>query len=337
MSGISISRRTALSGLLASTSIAACGGEGKGAIAPVRVSLRQEWYPFSGYAGEVLAADQFAKAQGVSLIVKPGGAAIDPIRSVVGGNDDIGVASADLLIEAVARGADIQCIGVINDMSPTCFLVKADSEIRSPADFVGRRVGILAGTNTEKIYQLMMSRNNIDRSRIEEIEVPFEPNTFITGEYDVRPAFVYDEPVTLDRASVNYDTISPQDFGVEFIGTVYFASRSRIERDPDSLIAVLAALVRGWSEVATQEGQTRAITALKKQFPEVDEQRELESLKLGASLFLGPDGKSPLKSSREHWQNTIDGLVELGALEQGRISISDVLNETLLGKAYGKQ
>jgi ABC-type nitrate/sulfonate/bicarbonate transport system substrate-binding protein len=80
-------------------------------------------------------------------------------------------------VAAVAKGAPLVAIGVANVKSPTCFLVKSNSGIKSPADFVGKRVGILAGTNTERVYQLMMKRAAIDRAKIKEVQVPFELQT----------------------------------------------------------------------------------------------------------------------------------------------------------------
>jgi ABC-type nitrate/sulfonate/bicarbonate transport system substrate-binding protein len=300
------------------------------------IRLRQEWFPFAGYAGEVLAAARYAAALGINLQVVPGGETIDPIRTVLARQDDIGVVSGDLLIKAVAGGAPLVAIGVVNDISPTCFIAKRDSNIATVADFVGKRIGILRGTNTERIYSVMMRRNGIERSRVTEVDAPFDLNTFILGQYDVRPAFVYDEPVTLGRANIPITILRPADYGVRFVGTVYFTRRELLESRRADLVAALQALVSGWREAAQPAGQAAAIAALKRQFPDIDQAKETESLRLGASLFLGPQGSGrPLTVTPEHLRNTVDGLLELHEL-RADLPIDRFWTDALLNEAYEK-
>lgn len=298
------------------------------------VRLRQEWFPYSGFAGEVLAAARYARNVGVDLQVRAGGETIDPIKNVLANQDDMGVVSGDLLIKAVAAGAPLVAIGVVNDISPTCFIAKAQSGIRTVQDFVGKRVGVLRGTNTERIYELLMLRNHLSRTLVREVDAPFELNTFILGQYDVRPAFIYDEPVTLARDKIPINIIKPSDYGVSVIGTVYFTRQDVIASRRDALVRTLGALVKGWRDVATPEGRTAAIAELKKRFPEVDAAREAESLRLGAPLFLGPTGSGkPLTVMPEHLTNTAEGLAQLGDI-RAPVAVSRFWNGDLLKDAY---
>ena len=172
---------------------------------------------------------------------------VDPIKVVLSKGADFGVVGGDLLVAAVAKGAPLVAIGVVNVKSPTCFLVKAKSGIKSPADFPGKRVGILAGTNTERVYQLMMKRAGIDRSKVKEIQAPFELQTFVLGQYDVRPAFIYDEPVSLEQQSIPYEIIDPAQYGVHFTGTVYFTRRDVLDAKRPLAQALVTTLVKGWA------------------------------------------------------------------------------------------
>jgi NitT/TauT family transport system substrate-binding protein len=106
------------------------------------VRLQQEWFPYSGFAGEVSGAKRFAPANGINLVVQPGSEQVDPIKLVLAGTAPIGVVGGDLLVAAVAKGAPLVAIGVVNQHSPTVFLVPKNSEIKQPRDFVGHKVGI---------------------------------------------------------------------------------------------------------------------------------------------------------------------------------------------------
>ena len=107
-------------------------------------------------------------------------------------------------------------------MMLTC---RKDSGVATPADFKGKKVGVLTGTSTEYVYRMLLSKLGIPKSSFTEIEAPFDLATFLAGEYDVRPAFIYDEPVSLDLKQVQYSIIQPEKFGVVFLGTVYFTTK----------------------------------------------------------------------------------------------------------------
>jgi NitT/TauT family transport system substrate-binding protein len=297
------------------------------------VGLFQEWFPFSGYVGEVAAARRFAKREGIRLRIVPGSESLDPIKLVLSGSADFGVVSGDLLISAVAKGAPIIAIGMVNYTSPTCFIVRNNSGIKGPRDFIGKRVGILLGTNTERIYAIMMNRAGIDRSRVVEIPVPFDLQTFILGQYDVRPAFIYDEPVSLDFKSIRYRLILPEQYGVRFVGTVYFTRRDVLQQRRDVAQKLINALKDGWN-FALHEPEV-AIKDLLNKYPDLNSERELRSWKAGMRYFVDPQGRA-LMGTNENWENTIRGLEEIGVLEKKLVRVEQVWDNTLVRSAYGK-
>jgi ABC-type nitrate/sulfonate/bicarbonate transport system substrate-binding protein len=337
MGRFNLTRRQVVRATMGGLAFGALGGCGKGDPKPEAVRLRQEWFPFSGFAGEMLAAKKYASKAGVNLSVQAGGQAIDPIKTVLADQDQLGVVSGDILLTSIAEGAPIVAIGVVNDRSPTCFIVRKDSNIKSIADFRGKRVGVLQGTNTQKIYELLLLRNHVDRGTVKEIDIPFELQTFMLGEYDVRPAFVYDEPITLDRSDFAYEILYPENYGVNFVGTVYFTSRKTLSEKRAPLVATLTALIQGWRDIATNEGRAEGIRALKEGFNEIDESREAESLGRGYQYFLGPERSGrPLSVSDGRWQATIAGLEELDVLKKGAVDFPNVWYPQLLDEAYAR-
>jgi ABC-type nitrate/sulfonate/bicarbonate transport system substrate-binding protein len=295
-----------------------------------KVQIQQEWFTYSGFAGEVAAAKRFDEAEGVELTVAPGSESIDPIKVVMAGTADLGVASADLVLGAIDKGAPLIVVGTVNHKSPTCFLVRAGSGIRGPLDFPGHKVGILTGTNTERIYALMMKRAHVDRTRVSEVPIPFELQTFVLGQYDVRPAFAYDEPVSLTKQRFAYSTIYPENFGVEFVGTVYFARKDFVEKNAKTVQGVVNALVQGWSfAIAHPED---AVSDLIEYDKSLDRERETSSLKMAKDYFAGENGR-PLTATSDVWERTIFGLVELSVLSRP-LPLTEVLDNSFVTKAY---
>lgn len=302
--------------------------------APAAVELRQEWFPYSGFTGEVTAVKRFAKDQRLDLKVTPGSEEVDPIKLVLSGSSDFGVAGGDLLVSAVAKGAPLVAIGVVNYKSPSCFIVRANSGIKGPADFVGKRVGILPGTNTERVYQLMMKRAGVDRSKVKETPVPFELQTFVLGQYDVRPAFIYDETVSLEQQNVPYEVIDPTKFGVNFTGTVYFTRREVVERKRDVVQRLVNALARGWDFAL--KNPDPAIQDLVTTYPDLKADRERRSLELAKPYFSGEGGK-PLFASAQTWAEMIKGLEEIGVIEPNSVKVEQVWDDSFVRRFYEQQ
>lgn len=296
------------------------------------VRLQQEWIAYSGFAGEAVAA--LDKTANPAIRLLEGSEIVDPIKVVLSGKAEFGVASADLLISAVANGAPLVAVGVVSNDSPTCFIAKGG--LSSPQDFVGKKVGILRGTNTEKIYRLLLARSKIDRSAIKEIDVSFDLKPFVLGRYDIRPAFIYDEPVKMKlQYKKDVSILKPSDFGIDFLGTVYFTTKRMAREDPETVRRFVAAIANGWQTVGGRDGVELGIHAVKELFPAVDVAVESEALTTGLPFFMGPRGTmQPLKAADGQWQSTISGLEALKAIPVGKVRVGDVWNSSFIEAAY---
>ena len=279
----------------------------------IEVSLRQEWFPNANYAGELFAVNVTGKKYGLKIRLDAGSDQIDPVKMVLSGENDFGIVSADRILTANQNGADLVVIGVANQNTPTCFISKAEKNIKTPKDFEGNTVGILTGTNTELVYKILLKKAGIDQSKIKEVEIPFDLGTFIAGKYDVRPAFVYDEPVSLDKQGIKYNIIKPEDFSVNFLGTVYFTKRKTVNESPEKVQAFINAIADGWLEAA--KSPKGGIDMLKQYDSNIDATREMFSLQKALPYFSGPNRKI-LTCSLSKWLSMEQDLIDLKVLEK---------------------
>jgi ABC-type nitrate/sulfonate/bicarbonate transport system substrate-binding protein len=313
--------------------VTGCKPKPSAAPASPTITIQQEWFPFAGFAGEVSGAKRFASRHELKVNVLPGSEQIDPIKLVLSKSSPVGVVSGDLLVSAVAKGAPLVAIAVVNERSPTVFIVDDKSSIKSPADFPGHKVGLLAGTNTERIYALMMKRSGVDRSNVKEIQIPFDLQTFLMGAYEVRPAFIYDETVSLQQQGRTFRLIKPEDFGVHFVGTVYFTSRDYLASHRSDIVKLLATLNDGWKFALANPAD--AISDLKESFPDLQADREIRALEMGRAYFANAHSQ-PLVSTRENWQKMIAGLEELGVIQKNTITPENVWDPAPLDEALKK-
>lgn len=295
------------------------------------IELQQEWFPYSGFAGEVSGARRFATHNGIQLKVLPGSEQIDPIKLVLSGVAPFGVAGGDLLVDAISKGAPLVVIGVVNEHTPTVFLVPADSDIHSPKEFPGHRIGVLPGTNTERVYELMLKNAGIDRLTLHEVPIPFDLQTYILKQYEVRPAFAYDEPVSLEQKGFPYREIKPADFGVVFTGTVYFTTRENLAARRSDAVNLMKTLIEGWQFALADPADS--IADLARSFPPIDRKREFRALQLGADYFRGENGE-PLRSNPEIWNAMIQGLEQVGAIPRDSVHVDRVWDPSVVNEAY---
>ena len=277
----------------------------------LEASLRLGWIPSGTFSGEVSGQALFAEGHGLSLEINSGGPSLNTIALVASGQDTFGTLAADEVLLANENGADLVIIGVINQISPGAFVALPESEIESPNDFPGKIVGVLPFGSTTLLYEAMLQENGIDRSSITEQTISPDLRAFLTGVYDVHPVFVYDETVTLDMEGYEYNLIEPSDFGISFIGPVYFTSRSVAENSPEIVRAFVRTMVDGWQYAL--ENNDEAIELLATYSPDINVAREKLVLLKGMDYFRAFNNE-PVNSSLESWEVFVSKLVELGAL-----------------------
>jgi NitT/TauT family transport system substrate-binding protein len=299
---------------------------------PLTFSLRQGWWPWAGYAGELIAMYDLDSINGVDFKIKPGADDIDPMKMVLSGSDDFGITSAEAIMTANEKGANLVAIGVVNYKSPTCFISLKSSNIKTPIDFENKKVGILTGSETETVYRTLVNKLDLNESKITEIEAPYDLKTFINKAYDVYPGFIYSETIALDFQSIEYDLIKPEDYGVELIGAIYFTTKSKIDKNPEMVQSFVNIVAEGW-EIALKNPE-KAIGYLDKFDKSIDEQRELISLKKGIDYFGGENHKV-LFASANRWNDLKTALIKLKKIKG--INIDDCFDNSFINEYHKKK
>lgn len=292
-------------------------------------SLRFDWFTSMTFAGEVWGFQEFAKKNNLELKLEPGSESTDPIKLVIGGNNEFGCISVEKFLTANEKGADLVAIGVINQISPTVFVSKKEKNIVTPKDWIGKRVGILPGGATEYVYRSLLRKEGLSPSQFSEVTVPFDLATFIADNYDVRPAFVYDEPVFLESQNVAYNLIEPKNYGVNYVGRVYFAKRDFVKNNPELVQRFINTMADGWN--ASMAKPEEAITNLKKFEPKTDLTRDLASLQKAKPYYMDAEGKV-LTFNFSYWDATVNELNELGILKNK--NYKDYIDESFIKKYY---
>ncbi len=278
------------------------------------IRLQQQWFANSGFAGEVWAMRQTASDYKFALTIIPGSDQMDTKQVVKLGEAEFGVAGAEQILKANENAAaNLIVVGVINYQSLACFISKKPKGIMKPKDFEGHRVGTMEGSPVDLIYQALKKKLSLQIPPKDEIPTQWVLTGFIRDDYDVYPAFINDEPITLKRQGIDVNIVEPSHFDVNFIGTVYFCRREFAERYPEIVQAFVNAIADGWKRAIQDPKQ--AIAYLKDYDSNVDQAKETESLLTGRDFYKGEEGKI-LYCKASTWRHMADTLTDIGALKQ---------------------
>lgn len=297
---------------------------------PSTVVLQREWTANAEFAGDIWASD-IAAARGIKLEVREGSEVIDPIKMVRSNSVQFGVASADRILRENEGGAGLVVLAAALYRSPVVFLVNPARGIRSPTDFRGHTIGIQAGTNTELVFKTLVQLMHLSPD-MKVVESGWGTTNFETGALDVLAAFAYDEPIQLDLKNIKYNVILPETYGVHFVGTVFFASKDFVAKNPKVVQDFIDDLVSGWGQALTHPKEV--IEKLSTRFKDVNAAKELLSLERGRPYFSGEDGRL-LYASQERWNKMAQQLISLGVLKS--FEFRDNVDYRFLDEAQNKR
>ena len=297
-------------------------------------SLRLKWLYDTGFAGELVAKKLgYFEKYGLNLDIKPGGFESDPIKLVTSGVDNIGVAGADSFVIGRSKGIPIVAFAAGYQKTPVVFYVKDSSNINSTKDFIGKTVGVQAGQDTETIYQAILNNSHIDRKLIKEYGAKYDFTPFLTGQVDVWPGYAATQSFTLKEKNIPYHVISPEDYGVALIGTVYFTTEDFIKSHPEVIQSFVNGLRDGWDE--TYNNQSESIKIINSYDPinltedvirwDLDKQKK----------YIIPDGTRPIEFTSKQWESTLKTLKSSGLIEKD-FEIDNGVDYTFLNNLYKK-
>jgi len=236
----------------------------------VQVAYRLKWLFNISVVGDLYAEAQgYFADQGLAVAIKPGGPERDAIKELELGRAQFGVASADQVIRALAKGAPIVVIGQLFQRNPLQWLYRAASdEIEKPEDLKGKTIGITHGGNDETIMRALLARYGIAAREVDLYSVRYDYTPFYRGTVNLWPVYQNAEGIVIaDKLSQEGEAVrffNPDFFGIRFAANSVVTTRKTLEEQPELVAKFMAALLRGWQEALAPAGEVRALAALRK-------------------------------------------------------------------------
>lgn len=214
-----------------------------------KTNVRLQWFDTAQFAGLYVAQDaNLFKNAGLDVELRSGGPDLNAITLVSSGSDDFGIWSADHILIAQSKGVPIVMLAAIYREDPNVLMVKENSSIKTPKDFVGKTVTTVFGRSTETVLNAMLANQGVDKSKVKITPFPFNIQSFLEGKVDVSAAYVYDHPYQAQIKGQAVRIIKPSDYGVTFYSDCLFARKDFVEKNPELVKKFVQATIAGWKQ-----------------------------------------------------------------------------------------
>ncbi len=236
----------------------------------ISLKYRLKWLFNTSVAGDVFAMENgfFADA-GLDVQVKEGSPEKDAIKELELGYAHFGVASADQVIRALEKGADVVVLAQLFQVNPMQWIYRDQQvEITCPADLKQYNVGVTFGGNDETIMQTLLATADLTLQDVTVTGVRFDFTPFLKKRVDLWPVYRNSQGVILAdqlaREGESVRFLNPAEFGVDFVANSVVTSGAMAADHPDRVERFLSALLTAWEAAMDPANQAPVLAAVKK-------------------------------------------------------------------------
>ncbi|MBF0219662.1 MAG: ABC transporter substrate-binding protein, partial [Gammaproteobacteria bacterium] len=208
------------------------------------VSLRLQWKHQFEFAGFYAAIEQgYYRDAGFAVTLHEFDNSVNQIEEVVNGTMEFGIWGEGVL-QAFMEGQPVQLLANYFKHSP--LILVTQPELQSPADLRGKRLMISTVNLKNSGLLQMLTRYSLSPDDITQVLPSFDINDFINGSVDAYLAFATNEPFQLQQQKVNFNILSPANYGADLYDVNLFTSRDYARRNPEGVFRFIEASNRGW-------------------------------------------------------------------------------------------
>jgi ABC-type nitrate/sulfonate/bicarbonate transport system substrate-binding protein len=279
------------------------------------VTVRLKWLNQAQFAGFYVAQEKgYYKAEGLDVNIQPGGPDFPAVQMVAGGSEQFGVTGADQILIARSKGVPVVALAVIYRRNPFVLFSLAKSGIKTPADYVGKNVGVKLGGNEELIYRAVLAKAEIDKSKLTEVPVKFDITPLLTGTVDVWPGYLINEVLAAKEKGFDVNIVYPSDSGIDLYADTLFTTEKMLKEKPELVKKFVAATLKGWDTAIAAPEEAAKIT-VKYGGDKLNYDHELAMMKASVPL-LKPDSKPVGYMDAAGWDSAQKLLLAAGFQKQ---------------------
>lgn len=303
--------------------------------APVKVTFMAGYQPQADLpfvAAYVAKAKGYFAQQGLDVDIQHSTGNDEHLLLLATGHIQFTTADGSTILKRNASpGIPLYSIALFGQRGETAFAVLDTSGINSPKDWEGKTVGYKVFPTPE--YLALLKKAGVDRSKIKEVSVGFDPNVLVNHQVDVLPVFRSNEPDLLAREGHPVKLFDPADYGVPVLGLNYVTLRPYAKSHPEIVTAFLKATMEGLQYA--QQHPDEAIKDVLSYAPKANADHQLSmfqtEMKNAQTDLTHKNGLGWM--TLEQWQNFEDSLFNNGGLDKP-VDVSQIFTDNYLSAIY---
>ncbi len=221
--------------------------------AQTKLKMVLNW-KYQGPQGWFFLADDrgYFKAEGLEVQLDQGNGSGAAVPLVANGTYDVGFGDINALIEFAAKKPEEAPVAVyvMYNRPPFTIAVKADSPIKEPKDFVGKKLGGAANDGALKLFPALCKITKVDCSKVEVTNM--QPNLreqmLMQGQVD--GVFGYVNTIRFSAKLMGVDDsklryINYGDYGMDLYSNAIIVSRKLVKENPKAVEGLVRAINKG--------------------------------------------------------------------------------------------
>ena len=288
-----------------------CAGPSFAADNLTKTSIQLNWMYQFEFAGPIVALEKgFYREAGLDVQLHQGGPDIDPVKPVVAGSIDFGIAGSSLVLEHVA-GKSVVALASLMQHSAVGVLARKSAGINSVFDLKGKRLAITADTAAEvDAFLLSQGIRPFDHERIEHF---VSVAGLDAGEADAIAVYVSNELFHIRERSNDYILLTPRSSGIDLFGNILFTQQRLLNKQPKMVESFRKATIKGWDYALKHPEET--VDLLLAKYNTQGKSREHLLFEAEKLLELTrPDIVEAGYMSPGRWQHVADVYAKLGKI-----------------------
>jgi NitT/TauT family transport system substrate-binding protein len=241
-----------------------------------KIKLQLQWFYQAQFAGYIAAVDKgFYKEQGLDVQLLEGAVDIVPQTVLAQGKADYAVAWVPKALASREQGAKITDVGQIFARSGTYQVAFANKNIKSPADFRGKKVGNWGFGNEFELFAGMTKAGLDPGKDVTLVQQQFDMQGLLKGDIDVAQAMAYNEYAQLLEATnpatgklytaADFSIIDWKQVGTSMLQDAVWANTDKLNDKAyqDQTVKFLAGTIKGWAYCRDHAEECRDLVVAK--------------------------------------------------------------------------
>lgn len=287
------------------------GSEGSTSLQTIDMQLRwKHQFQFAGYYAAIEKG--YYRQEGLEVRLHEGAPEKTPVKEVLEGRAQYGEANSELLYERL-KGKPLVALAAIFQHSPSVLLARADANIFSPQDLIGKRI-MLMNEKVDADFHAMLLNEGIRPETIEIIPSSFDINDLATGKVAAFNSYLTNEPYFLKQMGIEFNIISPKKYGIDYYSDILFTSEREATRNPSRVKAFRRATLRGWQYAMANQDEIIELLISKYNVKKTREHLQFEAEAMRPLIL--PDLIEIGHMNPGRWKHMADTFVKAGMIDQ---------------------